>query len=179
MIVVNIAGVPGDCQITNYNDKQWFVASDFSFDVVRELKDSGKAGTADVNIGVGTLNPCTIGKSCDKGTCMLMALSIAGSAVDKAQIHFLNVDPDSSVAAVPYLVIELYTAFVSSWKITGPEDERPTEEVALWYNKIAIQYHSTTNGKDFFREDTQGWDQVKNQRWTPKIALKQTVKDAK
>ena len=46
--------------------KQYFVADSFSFGVEREMKESGeKGGTADINIGVGELQECTISKSAD------------------------------------------------------------------------------------------------------------------
>jgi hypothetical protein len=45
---------------------EFFVADSFSFGVEREMKESGeKGGTADINIGVGELQECTISKSMD------------------------------------------------------------------------------------------------------------------
>ncbi|MDC0936556.1 Calx-beta domain-containing protein, partial [Pirellulales bacterium] len=46
----------------------YFTADSFSFGVEREMKESGeKGGTADINIGVGELQECTISKSMDRG----------------------------------------------------------------------------------------------------------------
>ena len=36
--------------------------------------------------------------------------------------------------------------FVKSWTISGDADERPTEEVAFYYNKIAMNYARTSDG---------------------------------
>ena len=46
-----------------------FVADSFSFGVEREMKESGeKGGTADINIGVGELQECTVSKSMDSAS---------------------------------------------------------------------------------------------------------------
>jgi hypothetical protein len=37
--------------------------------------------------------------------------------------------------------------FVKSWSTSGDADDRPTEEVAFYYNKIAFSYASTDDGK--------------------------------
>jgi hypothetical protein len=38
-------------------------------------------------------------------------------------------------------------SFVKSWSTSGDADDRPTEEVAFYYNKIAFNYSPTTDGK--------------------------------
>ncbi len=42
---------------------------------------------------------------------------------------------------------QLERAFVKSWSISGDADDRPTEEVAFYYNKIAFRYAATDAGK--------------------------------
>jgi hypothetical protein len=37
--------------------------------------------------------------------------------------------------------------FVKSWSTSGDADDRPTEEVAFYYNRIAFSYTPTTDGK--------------------------------
>jgi hypothetical protein len=37
--------------------------------------------------------------------------------------------------------------FVKSWSTSGDADDRPTEEVAFYYNKIAFSYAATVDGK--------------------------------
>jgi hypothetical protein len=37
--------------------------------------------------------------------------------------------------------------FVKSWSTSGDADDRPTEEVAFYYNKIAFNYAATKDGK--------------------------------
>src|SRR5262245_53137278 len=36
--------------------------------------------------------------------------------------------------------------FIKSWSTSGDADDRPTEEVAFYYNKIAFNYASTRDG---------------------------------
>jgi type VI protein secretion system component Hcp len=38
-------------------------------------------------------------------------------------------------------------AFIKSWSTSGDADDRPTEEVAFYYNKIAFNYSPTSPGK--------------------------------
>ena len=38
---------------------------------------------------------------------------------------------------------ELERAFIESWRASGDADDRPTEEVAFYYNKIAFGYVRT------------------------------------
>jgi len=42
---------------------------------------------------------------------------------------------------------KLQRCFVKSWSTSGDADDRPTEEVAFYYNKIAFSYATTTDGK--------------------------------
>ncbi|MEX0818729.1 MAG: type VI secretion system tube protein Hcp, partial [Pirellulaceae bacterium] len=69
MILIYIEGILGDCKIKGFEN--YFSAESFSFGVERELADSGKAGTSDVNIGVGELQECSISKSMDTASTML------------------------------------------------------------------------------------------------------------
>ena len=39
-----------------------------------------------------------------------------------------------------YLKYKLDRCFIKSWSTSGDADDRPTEEVAFYYNKIAFDY---------------------------------------
>lgn len=104
----------------------YVVADSFSFSVEREMKESGeKGGTADINIGVGELQECTISKSMD------------AAALDAAM---------AETEPMCYLQYKLDRCFVKSWSTSGDADDRPTEEVAFYYNKIAFAYTPTADG---------------------------------
>ena len=57
-------------------------------------------------------------------------------------------------------------AFIKSWSTSGDADDRPTEEVAFYYNKIAFAYSTTTDGQVFDNDGGMEWDNVKNIPWT-------------
>ncbi len=165
MILVRIDGVTGDCQIKGF--KNYFTAESFSFGVERELADSAKGGTADVNIGIGELQECSISKSMDTASAALARRAISGSSCETADIKFVEAImlDGGTPKNVVYLHFLLDNVFIKSWSMSGDADDRPTEEVALWYNKIAFVYFPTSDGKNFPRGYDCAWDQVTAKPW--------------
>ncbi|MCU0989128.1 MAG: type VI secretion system tube protein Hcp, partial [Xanthomonadales bacterium] len=134
-IFVKLEGVPGNVAGPD-NSGDWFVADSFSFGVEREMKESGeKGGTADINIGVGELQECTISKSMD-------AAVVSPSAPPVCYAHFV-----------------MERCFVKNFSTSGDADDRPTEEVAFYYNKIAFGHAESG------RDNAMTWDNVKNRPW--------------
>lgn len=108
---------------------EWFIADSFSFGVEPEMKESGEqGGSDDPHAAAANHQECTITKSMDL------------AATDEA---LADGEP------ICYLQYKLNRAFVKSWSTSGDADDRPTEEVAFYYNKIAAQYSATTDGKEF------------------------------
>ena len=169
MILVHIPGVKGDCKIPGFTgEKGYFTVNSFSFGVQRELEESAKAGTSDINIGVGELQECTMSKSMDFASTLLARKAISGSSVGTVEIKFVEavtLDQEKS-ANVVYLRFKLDNTFVKSWSMSGDSDGRPTEDVALWYNKIAFHYYTTKDGKSFKSAGKCEWDQVTSKPWT-------------
>ncbi len=166
-IYVYIKDVPGDVTVDLYKD--CFVADSFSFGVEREMKESGeKGGTEDINIGVGELQECAISKTMDKASAKLAQFAINGNSLGTAQIYFVEVGGGGGTEGEPlcYLQYCLHRCFVKSWTTSGDADDRPTEEVAFYYNKIAFQYKTTVDGKKFGPPQEMTWDNVKNKKWT-------------
>jgi type VI protein secretion system component Hcp len=156
MIMVKIAGFEGtgDATVKGYDDGNWFVADSFSFGVERELRESGeKGGTEDINIGVGELQLVRITKSLDRASPKLAQFAVNGNTPGAAEIHFLSTQGKSGQ---PYLAYKLDRCFVKSWSTSGDADDRPTEEVAFYYNRIAFQYGVV---------DPFSWDLVANRVW--------------
>jgi type VI secretion system secreted protein Hcp len=165
MILVRIDNVPGDCQIKGF--EKYFTATSFGFGVERELDDSAKAGTADINIGVGELQECTISKSMDSASAMLSKRAISGSSCGTADIKFVEaITKGNDQYNVVYLHYQLDNVFIKSWSTSGDGDDRPTEDVAIWYNKIAFAYWTTKDGQKFDLGGDVKWDQVKAKPWT-------------
>jgi type VI protein secretion system component Hcp len=165
-IYVHINGVPGDVTVELYKD--CFVADSFSFGVEREMKESGeKGGTEDINIGVGELQECTISKSMDACSAQLAQFAINGNSLGTAKIYFVEVGGGGTDGKpLCYLQYCLERCFIKSWSTSGDADDRPTEEVAFYYNKIAFQYKKTKNGINFENGGEMAWDNVKNVKWT-------------
>ncbi|HJQ81082.1 MAG TPA: type VI secretion system tube protein Hcp [Lacipirellulaceae bacterium] len=186
MILVHIDHVNGDCTIAGYTPNDplppdakektgWFVADSFQFGVEREMKESGeKGGTEDINIGVGELQECNISKSMDRASATLAKFAINGNSLGTAIIDFVEMGRGGGPIAKPscYLRYKLDRCFIKSWSTSGDADDRPTEEVAFYYNKIAFQYLTTTDGKKFFNGGDMKWDNVKNEPWTTELGLK-------
>lgn len=166
MILMKIEDVDGDCLIKGF--EKFVTLDSFSFGVERELADSAKSGTADINIGVGELQEVSVSKSMDRSSPYLAKKAINGSSMGKVDIKFLEAttQADKKNANVCYLHFVLDTAFVKSWSMSGDADDRPTEDIALWFNRIAFQYAMTPDGKNFQALSPFAWDHTKSKAWT-------------
>lgn len=51
---------------------------------------------------------------------------------------------------------------MKSWSTSGDADDRPTEEVSFYYNKIAFAYAKTKDGKEWKADRPMEWDNVSN-----------------
>lgn len=122
-------------------------------------------GTADINIGVGELQECTISKSTDSASAQLAQFAINGNLLGTAEIDFVEVAGGSeSGEPITYLKYKLDRVFIKSWSTSGDADDRPTEEVAFYYNKIGFAY--TPQGEDRpTPSNIMSWDNVKNIPW--------------
>jgi type VI secretion system secreted protein Hcp len=176
-ILVKLAGLENvaDCELEGYKGKGWFIADSFGFGVERELKESGeKGGTEDLNIGVGELQECSISKSLDATSTLLSQYAINGNSLGTAEIAFVEV-AGGGVTGKPfcYLFYKLQRCFVKSWSTSGDADDRPTEEITFLYNKIAFNYASTPDGKNFKPCQPMCWDNVRNVAdWPHQIGFK-------
>lgn len=168
MILVWIKGIKGDCRIEGF--PEYFTAESFGFGVERELAESGKSGTADINIGVGELQECTISKSMDSASAALAKKAISGSSCETAEIKFVEaITDDDGQWNIVYMQYKLDNVFIKSWSTSGDGDDRPTEDVAIWYNKIAFCYFTTQDGKEFKFAGDVRWDQTKSKPWTEAV----------
>jgi type VI secretion system secreted protein Hcp len=172
MIFVKIQQVPGDKAISTsgYDDGNWFIAESFGFGVEREMKESGeKGGTEDINIGVGELQECNISKSMDMASTKLCQYAINGNSPGAAEIHFVEIaggDGDKAAAKpLCYLAYVLDRCFVKSWSTSGDADDRPTEEVAFYYNRIAFNYSMSPNGRTWEQQSEMKWDNTVQSEW--------------
>jgi type VI protein secretion system component Hcp len=144
-----------------------FIADSFSFGVARDTRVIGESGgTADINIGVGELQECTISKSMDRASTTLAQFAINGNSPGVAEIVFVETSGATGEGPYIYLKYKLDRCFVKSWSTSGDADDRPTEEVAFYYNKIAFAYRHTDDGVEFKTFGPVGWDATKQTPWT-------------
>ena len=151
-VFIKYGNLPGGSS----NSGDWFIADSFSFGVEREMKESGeKGGTEDLNIGVGELQELIISKGMDTSSPKLALLSLTGNSLGTVDVCVTD-NPDEPTEC--YLRYKLDRCFVKSWSTSGDADDRPTEEVAFYYNKIAFSYANTDDG-------TISWDRKKKRPW--------------
>lgn len=162
MILLKLDGVDGDSTIPGY--EKWISCTSCSWNVERTFSESAKAGTRDVNLGVADIPPISLNKTFDAASVYLMQCAISGAALGtEAKIHFLVTGGDTTNL---YLEFKLFNPIIASWSISGDEDERPTEEISVWYWKIWVQYYTTQDGKSYTSAGSKGWDRTTNKPWS-------------
>ena len=67
----------------------------------------------------------------------------------------------------PYLMITLDRVLIKGWEISAQGDDRPTENLTLWYDRAAMRYFRTTDGKVWNSVEPKGWDQHADEEWIP------------
>ncbi|MDX1460138.1 MAG: type VI secretion system tube protein Hcp [Xanthomonadales bacterium] len=163
-IFVRADNLVGDTTGPTSISGKWFVADSFSFGVEREMKESGeKGGTEDINIGIGELQECTISKSMDSTSAALAQAAINGRTLGSCEVCFSETQAADS-RPICYLKYKLDRCYVRSWSISGDADDRPTEEVAFYFNKIAFGFATTKDGREV-HADSGSWDQERNRPW--------------
>lgn len=178
MILIKNANVTGDSQITGY--EKCFAVTSFSFGSERELKDSGKAGTADINIGMVDLQEISCSKSMDVSSYMLARKAISGSSIGNTDVFFVQtIEESNNRKNVCYLQFKLHNTFIKTWSISGSEDERPDESFTMWYNKVAFVYFTSPDGVKYELAGEAKWDKVSQKMWDDHgIPTKATVTSA-
>lgn len=153
-------------EATAKGHEQWIELSSFQcgIDNAQNKNPGEKGGTADINIGVGELQECTVSKSVDSSSTQLAQFAINGNSPGQAEIDFVEVGGSSDGQPVTYLKYKLDRVFVKSWSISGDADDRPTEEVAFYYNKIAFAYTPEDEPRPE-PTNVMSWDNVKNIPW--------------
>ena len=160
MILVKVAALQGFGDATakpdGYGNGDWFAVNSFSFGIEREMQESGEqGGTEDINIGVGELQECTVSKSMDRTSPRLAQFAINGNSPGEAEVHFFD---GSGRRARLYMIYKLDRCFVKSWSTSGDADDRPTEEVAFYYNKIAFVFAGQPAAFNWNRATNAPWE---------------------
>lgn len=118
----------------------------------------------------------SIEKQVDSTTCYLMYLAMEERQTKKgvgqenkrkisADIHVLaSVQAGSTPGRYiyPSVLIHLEAVNILSWNIAASGDGRPTETLKIRYDRAAMIYCATADGKTFMQHGPKGWDQTQN-----------------
>jgi type VI protein secretion system component Hcp len=126
----------------------------------------------------------SLSKEVDNATCSLMALAMeerkSKKGVDsgiRADVHVLSsVNIGSRRFIYASLMVHLEGVRVEDWHVDGSGDERPTEGVQLGYDRAAMAYQKTPDGKTVEPLQIKAWDQDKGGPWEYKFESKYLVK---
>lgn len=163
-IYMKLGDIEGDVTTRGYEG--WIELDSFDCGIDNTQKQtSAKGGTADINIGIGELQECTISKSTDSASAQLAQFAINGNSPGLAEIDFVEVGGAAEASPVCYLKYKLDRTFIKSWSISGDADDRPTEEVAFYYNKVAFAYTPECESPPE-PTNVMSWDNVTNTPWT-------------
>jgi hypothetical protein len=119
----------------------------------------------------------SLSKEVDLATCGLMALAMeerkSKKGVDsgiKADVHVLSsVNIGSKRFIYASLLMHLEGVRVEDWHIDGSGDERPSEGVQLGYDRAAMAYQKTPDGREVKPLQSKAWDQDKGGPWEYKF----------
>ncbi len=163
-VFVKYDGVDGEAMGPD-GSNDWFVADSFSFGIEREMKESGeKGGTEDINIGVGELQECTISKSMDLSSAKLAQAAANGKTLGRCEVCMATAGDTGQLPSC-YLHFVMERCYVQRWDIESGDEDRPVEEVAIYYNKIAFGYVDT-DADGSVRSESMGWDNEKDKSWS-------------
>lgn len=123
----------------------------------------------------------TLEKQVDMVTGSLMALAMQerkskkGTGQNQEQelhvdVHFVSAVTIEKLEAGRFtytsLMVHLEAVNIQNWQIRGSGDSRPTESVTLRFDRAAMVYVGTGDGKNFQVDTARGWDQTKNDNFT-------------
>ena len=80
----------------------------------------------------------TLGKKMDKASPNMFLSSLVGKAIDKVEVKCVKTSGD---ATEQYLSYVLSDVLVSTYSVSGHEEDDPFESVSLAFNKIEMKYH--------------------------------------
>lgn len=91
-------------------------------------------------------NVLVVRKPVDKMSSFLQGAAEEGVEIGSLTILVPQFDREGK--PVCYLKYKLDRCFVKSWSTSGDADDRPTEEVAFYYNKISFSYAEEETDKN-------------------------------
>ncbi|TWU23434.1 hypothetical protein Pla52o_29700 [Novipirellula galeiformis] len=153
IILVRVRDVKGRCRIPGY-DKNWFEARSVEYGV--QNKRPGNSSSTDASRGLADLQALQITKVVDQSTSDLMFQGMKGEAIASVEIQMVETAKNGA-ANYPFLMLRFEDTFVVDWKL-NLSSTATTETVSFEYEKVAIEYHRTSDGLTYERVGNKGWD---------------------
>jgi len=150
--------------------KEFALIEAVDLEIVRELATSAAGGTADINLGVGELQPLNLVKASDESSPYLLTHAVRGSAIANGTVAFVAYQLGSGDAGrekpIEFYRIDLDRVYVTAFKQQFDNEGHGTDTFSLWYNKIAMtawlyDAKGSLTGQNVFT-----WDRVANKPWT-------------
>lgn len=169
MILVKITDIKGDVDIPGYVD--WFVAESFDFAIGKKVESVG-ASNRDIEVVKDNDQELSISKSVDSATVYLMYSVMKGrkdsgtNSTCSVDIHLVQTTEEGE-GVKAFLLIRIENAIIKDWGIDGSGDDRPTENLKIWFNKAAMKYLATDDGKIYVTHGPKGWDEQENKDFKP------------
>ena len=169
MILVHITDVKWDVNIPGYTD--WFVAESFDFSIGKKV-ESVDSSNRDIEVVKDNDQELSISKSVDCATVYLMYSVMKGrkdsgtKSTCSVDIHLVQTTEQGG-GVKAFLLIRIENAIIKDWGIDGSGDDRPTENLKIWFNKAAMKYLATTDGKIYVTHGPKGWDEQENKDFKP------------
>ena len=176
MILVRITDIKGDVKISGYID--WFVAESFDFSIGKKV-ESIDSNNRDIEVKKDNDQELSISKTIDSATVYLMLSVMKGrkdsgtNSTCSVDIHLIqNKAMEVGIGMQPFLLIRIENAIIKDWGIDATGDDRPTENLKIWFNKAAMKYRATMDGKTYISHGPHGWDEHENKEFKPAALLK-------
>ena len=169
MFLVHITDVKGNVNIPGYTD--WFVAESFDFSIGKKV-ESVDSSNRDIEVVKDNDQELSISKLVDCATVYLMYSVMKGrkdsgtKSTCSVDIHLVGTTEDRD-GLQPFLLIRIENAIIKDWGIDGSGDDYPTENLKIWFNKAAMKYRATTDGKIYVTHGPKGWDEQENKDFKP------------
>jgi type VI secretion system secreted protein Hcp len=151
-IYMSLDGVDGESTFSAFKNST--LVSSFSWGA----KNTTSISTTSTGLTAGksSIDEFSFTKNRGIGSAAIQSSLYMGKRIPKAEIRYYT-----SGSTTPYLTVILEDVFITSWKISGAEGERPTESITM----TAVRYkteETVRNPDGSTKRIVTGWDVSKN-----------------
>jgi type VI secretion system secreted protein Hcp len=137
---LKLDGIPGESQDSDYQDQ--IKLESFSWSV--HNASSLGSGSTGGSIAVGQVGDIMATKFADKASFKLMEYTTTGKHIPSGQVTGVKLSGDGN--KIPYIVIKLTDAFLTSWQMGASSgDQLPVENFSLHMVKVENEYKVQDN----------------------------------